>query len=65
MFLLKRQYETIHNPINKLIWQDWLYEDKFNNNFNIWYEAGDKKNPTNGYLINRKDYKKYFHVHKT
>jgi hypothetical protein len=35
-----------------------------NNNFKIWYEAGDKKNPTNGYLINRKDYKKYFHIRK-
>ena len=35
-----------------------------NNNFRIFYEAGDKENPTNGYLINRNDFKKYFHVHK-
>ena len=34
------------------------------NNFKIWYEAGDKKNPTNFYLINRKDFKQYFNVHK-
>ena len=34
------------------------------NVFPIFYGAGDKKNPTNGYLINRNDFKKYFHVHK-
>jgi hypothetical protein len=34
------------------------------NVFPIYYGAGDKKNPTNGYLINRNDFKKYFHVHK-
>lgn len=35
MFLLKYMYEKIHNPANKLIWQDWLFEDKFNDKFNI------------------------------
>jgi hypothetical protein len=34
------------------------------NVFPIYYGAGDKKNPTNGYLINRNNFKKYFHVHK-
>lgn len=35
MYLLKRYYDNIHNPVNKNIWSDWLYEDKFNNNLNI------------------------------
>lgn len=35
-----------------------------NNKFQIFYDAGDIGSATHGYLIKRKDYLKYFHVHK-
>lgn len=35
-----------------------------NNNFEIFYDAGDVGSATHGYLIKRKDFKKYFHVCK-
>jgi hypothetical protein len=34
------------------------------NNFPIFYDAGDVGSATHGYLIKRKDFKKYFHVCK-
>ena len=35
-----------------------------NNNFEIFYDAGDVGSATHGYLIKRKDFKEYFHVCK-
>jgi hypothetical protein len=34
------------------------------NNFPIFYDAGDVGSATHGYLIKRKDFKEYFHVCK-
>ena len=34
------------------------------NNFPVFYDAGDVGSATHGYLIKRKDFKKYFHVCK-
>lgn len=34
------------------------------NNFQIFYDAGDVGSATHGYLIKRKDFKKYFNVYK-
>ncbi|NCO01828.1 MAG: hypothetical protein GW906_08345 [Epsilonproteobacteria bacterium] len=34
-FLLKKRYDEVFNPENKLIWQDWLYEHQFNKNLKI------------------------------
>jgi hypothetical protein len=34
------------------------------NNFPIFYDAGDVGSATHGYLIKRKDFKEYFHVYK-
>ena len=34
------------------------------NNFPIFYDAGDVGSKTHGYLIKRKDFKEYFHVCK-
>jgi hypothetical protein len=35
-----------------------------NNEFPIFYDAGDVGSATHGYLIKRKDFKEYFHVYK-
>ena len=34
------------------------------NEFPIFYDAGDVGSATHGYLIKRKDFKEYFHVYK-
>lgn len=34
-YLLQKNFDNVFNVNNKLIWQDWLYENKFNDNFNI------------------------------
>jgi hypothetical protein len=36
-----------------------------NNDFPIFFNAGDIGSQTHGYLINRRTFKKYFHVYKT
>jgi|APCry1669189534_1035231.scaffolds.fasta_scaffold19799_3 hypothetical protein len=37
----------------------------FDNNFPVFIDAGDINSETKGYLINRKNYRNYFHVYKT
>lgn len=63
----KSDWFVTHFIYLKEIWfikSDKLKELINNNEFPIFKDAGDIGSETNGYLINRKKFKEYFHVYK-
>lgn len=63
----KSDWFVTHFIYLKEIWfikSDKLKELINNNEFPTFKDAGDIGSETNGYLINRKNFKEYFHVYK-